>query len=212
MPPPRPRDRTITVATWGGPYEHSQEKAYFEPFHAEDGHPDQDRTIQRRTCRASAAGEPRRDRLGRRGHDHGRQPRRLQPGTAGDHRSLDAPPRARRHAGRRGLRRWRADRVRGLANRVCHGDGVQPRRVPRRAPGAGEGPLRPPAIPREEGIAEAPRGESRMGAQVVRGAARGPLPVAEHGAGSAARVREARRDSRPRCLVDDPWTSRWSCS
>ena len=25
-------DRTITVATWGGPYEHSQEKAYFEPF------------------------------------------------------------------------------------------------------------------------------------------------------------------------------------
>lgn len=25
-------DRTITVATWGGPYERSQEKAYFEPF------------------------------------------------------------------------------------------------------------------------------------------------------------------------------------
>ena len=24
--------RTITVATWGGPYERSQEKAYFEPF------------------------------------------------------------------------------------------------------------------------------------------------------------------------------------
>ena len=27
-----PADRTITVATWGGPYEHSQQKAYFEPF------------------------------------------------------------------------------------------------------------------------------------------------------------------------------------
>ena len=25
-------NRTITVATWGGPYEHSQEQAYFEPF------------------------------------------------------------------------------------------------------------------------------------------------------------------------------------
>ena len=30
-------DRTITVATWGGPYEHSQEKAYFEPFTKETG-------------------------------------------------------------------------------------------------------------------------------------------------------------------------------
>ena len=30
-------DRTITVATWGGPYEHSQEKAYFEPFTKKTG-------------------------------------------------------------------------------------------------------------------------------------------------------------------------------
>ena len=30
-------DRTITVATWGGPYEHSQEKAYFEPFTGKTG-------------------------------------------------------------------------------------------------------------------------------------------------------------------------------
>jgi len=30
-------DRAITVATWGGPYEHSQEKAYFEPFTTETG-------------------------------------------------------------------------------------------------------------------------------------------------------------------------------
>ena len=30
-------DRTITVATWGGPYEHSQEKAYFEPFTRKTG-------------------------------------------------------------------------------------------------------------------------------------------------------------------------------
>ena len=30
-------DRIITVATWGGPYEHSQQKAYFEPFTAETG-------------------------------------------------------------------------------------------------------------------------------------------------------------------------------
>ena len=30
-------DRTVTVATWGGPYEHSQEKAYFEPFTQETG-------------------------------------------------------------------------------------------------------------------------------------------------------------------------------
>ena len=30
-------DRTITVATWGGPYEHSQQKAYFEPFTEETG-------------------------------------------------------------------------------------------------------------------------------------------------------------------------------
>ena len=30
-------DRTITVATWGGPYEHSQAKAYFEPFTSETG-------------------------------------------------------------------------------------------------------------------------------------------------------------------------------
>ena len=29
--------RTITVATWGGPYQHSQEKAYFEPFTQETG-------------------------------------------------------------------------------------------------------------------------------------------------------------------------------
>ena len=33
----RTADRTITVATWGGPYEHSQEKAYFEPFTKETG-------------------------------------------------------------------------------------------------------------------------------------------------------------------------------
>ena len=30
-------DRTLTVATWGGAYEHSQKKAYFEPFTAETG-------------------------------------------------------------------------------------------------------------------------------------------------------------------------------
>ena len=30
-------DRTITVATWGGPYEHSQVKAYFEPFTKKTG-------------------------------------------------------------------------------------------------------------------------------------------------------------------------------
>ena len=30
-------DRTITVATWGGPYEHSQAKAYFEPFTKKTG-------------------------------------------------------------------------------------------------------------------------------------------------------------------------------
>ena len=30
-------DQAITVATWGGPYEHSQEKAYFEPFTTETG-------------------------------------------------------------------------------------------------------------------------------------------------------------------------------
>ena len=30
-------DRVITVATWGGPYEHSQENAYFEPFTTETG-------------------------------------------------------------------------------------------------------------------------------------------------------------------------------
>ena len=30
-------DRTITVATWGGPYEHSQVKAYFEPFTEKTG-------------------------------------------------------------------------------------------------------------------------------------------------------------------------------
>jgi len=30
-------ERTITVATWGGPYEHSQRKAYFEPFTSETG-------------------------------------------------------------------------------------------------------------------------------------------------------------------------------
>ena len=30
-------DRTITVATWGGPYEHSQQKAYFEPFTKKTG-------------------------------------------------------------------------------------------------------------------------------------------------------------------------------
>ena len=30
-------DRAITVATWGGPYEHSQERAYFEPFTNETG-------------------------------------------------------------------------------------------------------------------------------------------------------------------------------
>ena len=29
--------RTITVATWGGPYEYSQVKAYFEPFTSETG-------------------------------------------------------------------------------------------------------------------------------------------------------------------------------
>ena len=29
--------RTITVATWGGPYERSQEKAYFEPFTKQTG-------------------------------------------------------------------------------------------------------------------------------------------------------------------------------
>ena len=29
--------RTITVATWGGPYEHSQENAYFEPFTRKTG-------------------------------------------------------------------------------------------------------------------------------------------------------------------------------
>ena len=29
--------RTMTVATWGGPYEHSQNKAYFEPFTKETG-------------------------------------------------------------------------------------------------------------------------------------------------------------------------------
>ena len=29
--------RTITVATWGGPYEHSQVKAYFEPFTEKTG-------------------------------------------------------------------------------------------------------------------------------------------------------------------------------
>ena len=30
-------NRTITVATWGGPYEHSQRKAYFEPFTTKTG-------------------------------------------------------------------------------------------------------------------------------------------------------------------------------
>ena len=30
-------DRAITVATWGGPYEHSQVKAYFEPFTKKTG-------------------------------------------------------------------------------------------------------------------------------------------------------------------------------
>ena len=30
-------DRTLTVATWGGAYEHSQKKAYFEPFTAATG-------------------------------------------------------------------------------------------------------------------------------------------------------------------------------
>ena len=30
-------ERTITVATWGGPYEHSQVKAYFEPFTKKTG-------------------------------------------------------------------------------------------------------------------------------------------------------------------------------
>ena len=30
-------DRTLTVATWGGPYEHSQEQAYFEPFTKKTG-------------------------------------------------------------------------------------------------------------------------------------------------------------------------------
>ncbi len=30
-------DRIITIATWGGPYQHSQEKAYFEPFTNETG-------------------------------------------------------------------------------------------------------------------------------------------------------------------------------
>ena len=29
--------RTLTVATWGGPYERSQEKAYFEPFTRKTG-------------------------------------------------------------------------------------------------------------------------------------------------------------------------------
>ena len=30
-------DGTLTIATWGGAYEHSQKKAYFEPFTAETG-------------------------------------------------------------------------------------------------------------------------------------------------------------------------------
>ena len=35
--PSAARDRTITVATWGGAYEYSQVKAYFEPFTSETG-------------------------------------------------------------------------------------------------------------------------------------------------------------------------------
>ena len=35
-------DRALTIATWGGAYEHSQKKAYFEPFTAKHGNPHPD--------------------------------------------------------------------------------------------------------------------------------------------------------------------------
>ena len=65
-------DRTLTVATWGGAYEHSQKKAYFEPFTAKTG-------IRIRTARYNGGlADLRRQRrsgrvdLGRHRHDEGR--------------------------------------------------------------------------------------------------------------------------------------------
>ena len=212
MPTPGTSDRTITVATWGGPYEHSQEMAYFEPFTNETG-------IRIETARYGGGLDELRRQvgagggdLGSPGHDHGRQPRRLPAGAAGTHRSLDAAPRPRRHPGRRGLRRRRAHRVRGLADRLCHGGGVQPRRLSGRTSGPHEGHLRPPALSREACAAEAPGGESRMGAPIVRGAARGPLPVAEHGGGGFASRSSGSTAFGTRSSGGRPSSSRWSCS
>ena len=48
-------------------------------------------------------------------------------------------------------------------------------------------------FPGKRALQKLPEANLEVGAQIVRSASAGPLPVAEHGAGSAARVREARQ-------------------
>ena len=153
----------------GRPLRTQPGEGLFRAVHERDGNPGRNRAIQRRACRAAPAAQRRRHRVGSGRHDDGRQSRRLQARPARAHRPLVARARARRHACRRGLRRWRADRVRRLADRLRHGDGVQPRGLSGRASGPDSRHLRPAAIPRKAGAAEAARSESRMGAQVLWG-------------------------------------------
>ena len=194
--------RAITVVSWGGPYERSQLKAYFEPFtkatgiridiERYDGGLDElrrqvsegdlawdlvDMTMadNRAACRQGLL-EP---------IDHSR----LHPAPDGTPAADDFIDGALTECG-----------VAQIVYAMVAG--LQPRRVPGGASRPDRGHLRPPPVPGDEGAPARPRGEPRMGAPLVRRAAPGPLPAPQHGAGPEARVRAARPHPRPRGLVD----------
>ena len=175
--------------------------------HEGDGDSGEDRAVRRRSRRASPAGEQGRDHVGSAGHDHGRQPRRLQ--RQGllepiDHSmllpALDGTPADE-------------DFVEGAltdcgVSQIVYAMVLAYNRdaFPGERPARMKDLFDTPTLPREARAAEAPGGEPRMGAPILRGAARGPLPVVEHGAGASPRVRAARHASGTRSSGGRPST------
>ena len=194
--------RAITVVSWGGPYELSQVKAYFEPFtratgiridlERYDGGLDElrrqvsggdvdwdlmDMTMadNRAACRQGLL-EP---------IDHSR----LHPAPDGTPAEQDFIDGALTECG-------------GRADRLRHGGRLQPRCVPGRASRPDRGHFRSRPVSGDAGAPARPRGEPRVGPAVVRSAAPGPVPAPQHGAGPSARLRAPGPDPRPRGVVD----------
>ena len=195
----------MTVVSWGGAYQISQQKAYTEPYADADRH-------QVHLGRELERGD-RQDARPVRGRQRHLGPgRRRGPGLAaalrrgpggGDRRRRGARARRRRLDPDRGLRRQPGQRLLHPADRVLDHLRLPHRRGRVGGPRA-RGPLRalrPGELPRQARAREAAEEEPRMGAALRRRRQGGALRRARHARGRRPRARQARHHQGPGDLV-----------